>query len=100
MTGICSRSDEATHIQHVADARLRLGQAEQEAPGSLHQRSSRVHVVPAEVVQEALQQGEEGARMREPELGQLRQVARVAQARLQRALRRVPARLWGCGIQG
>ena len=93
MTGVCSHSGGATHIQHVADARLRLGQAEQEAPGSFHQRGGRVHVVPAEVVQQALQQGEEGARGRQPELGQLRQVARVAQPRLQRALRRVSARL-------
>lgn len=95
MTCVCRHSDEATHVQHVADARLRLRRAEQEAPRGLHQRGGRVHVVAAEVVQQALQQREEGPRRRQPELGQLRQVARVAQPRLQRALRRVPVRLQG-----
>ena len=80
-------------VQHVGHARLGLGQPQQEAPGRLDQRGGRVHVVPGKVVQQRLEHGEDAAEGRRAELGQLAQVARVAQPRLQRALRGVALRL-------
>ncbi len=80
-------------VQHVGHARLGLGQPQQEAPGGLDQRGGRVHVVPGKVVQQRLEHGEDAAEGRRAELGQLAQVARVAQPRLQRALRGVALRL-------